>query len=160
MNQINDVDKYWFGDKQPVETTDYSSVWFCGELEFGVTFKGKNSIFVDVFSPKRWKRESTRRETVGSFIFTKTVNGWIPDQASLHKSVQGKGIGPLVYVTLAQNGFPVCSGTSMSVGALKMWMRLCNTYEVLTRHKGKWFQLSDVADPNDLLSENKMVLWG
>ena len=160
MNRINGVDKGWFGSKQSVETTDYSSVWFCGELEFGVTFKGKRTLYVDVFSNKRWKRDSTRRETVGSFIFEKTNYGWRPEQSSLHKSVQGKGIGPLVYVTLAQNGFPVCSGTSMSPGALKMWMRLCNAYEVLTCHKGEWFQLSDVDAPEELLNENRMVLWG
>jgi hypothetical protein len=160
MNRMNGVNKNWFGSKQTVDTSDYSSVWFCGKLEFAVSFKGKNFLYVDVFSTRRWKTEPTRRETVGAFIFERTVDGWRPVQSSLHKSIQGKGIGPLVYVTLAQNGFPVCSGTSMSPGALKMWMRLCNTYEVLTKHKGKWFQITDVADPSELLNENKMVLWG
>lgn len=159
MNQINAVSKTWFAHKEDAHVDDYDTLWNYGDLQFGVMFT-KKDIFIDVFSSKRWKRDLGRREKVGYFAFAKSYFGWTPEIAQLHKSYQGNGVGRAIYLTLARSGFPVQSGSSMSQGALKMWAKLCNECEVMTRIKGNWYQVEDVVDPMDLLEENKLVLWG
>ena len=164
MNQINRVDKDWFGkNTYTVSIDEYDTVWEYADYEFGITV-AKGQVCVDVMDRKRWKRTPEKRNQVGSFVFRKSRYGnnttWQVHEASLHTKHQGKGLAAIIYKMLALNGYPVQSGSSMSIGAAKLWSRLASEkkVEVLTYHKGHWNLLENIT-PSDIYEENKLVLW-
>jgi len=164
MNQINSVDRNWFsGNKINAFIEDYDSIWEYDEYEFGVNVFSSR-IQVDVFDSKRWFLNSNRRNHVGTFSFKKCRKGktdtWQVEEAMLAKKHQGRGLAAIVYKMLATNGYPVQSGTSMSVGAAKLWSRLAEdrSVEILTYDKGHWNRLENFG-PQDVYEENKLVLF-